>query len=145
MPYYPLFLDITGRPVLVVGAGKVALRKIRGVLECGAVVTVVAPEGVAEIGELPVKWKRRRFRRTDVRGMALVFAATDSREVNRRVASLADELGILVNVADSREECRFLVPARVRRGGVSVAISTEGESPRRAVAVRRLVEGVLGA
>ncbi|MCX6619922.1 MAG: bifunctional precorrin-2 dehydrogenase/sirohydrochlorin ferrochelatase [Acidobacteria bacterium] len=143
MPYYPLFLDLQGRPVLVVGAGKVALRKTRGLVECGAKVTVVAPAAEPEFAGLPVKWKRRRFRRPDVPGAVLVFAATNDRRVNHSVAREAERLGIPVNVADSKPECRFLVPARIRREGFSIAISTEGASPRQAAALRRKLETLL--
>lgn len=129
--------------MVVVGAGRVALRKTLGLVECGAMVTVVAPEGMAELAGLGVKWKRRRFRRPDLRGAVLAFAATNDRRVNRAVAEEAERQGIPVNVADCKEECRFLVPARVRRGDVTVAISTGGASPRRAAALRRRIEALV--
>ncbi|MCC7499408.1 MAG: bifunctional precorrin-2 dehydrogenase/sirohydrochlorin ferrochelatase [Bryobacterales bacterium] len=143
VPYYPLFLDIREKPVVVVGAGRVALRKTLGLLECGARVTVVAPARIEEFARLVVCWKQRRFQRRDLAGAALAFAATDDRRVNHRVAEEAARLGIPVNVADSREECRFLVPARVRREGVTIAISTGGRSPRRAAELRRKIEALL--
>ena len=143
MPYYPLFLDLRGKPVLVVGAGKVALRKVRGLLESDARVTVVAPEGLAEFEKLPVRWVRRRFRQSDLRGQVLAFAATNDRHVNRTVGQRAKMLGIPANVADAPAECDFIVPARVRRGDLQVAVSTGGRSPRLAAELRRRIERVL--
>src|SRR5690242_13716537 len=84
--YYPIFLDLKDRPVLVVGAGKVALRKTRGLLEAGARVTVVAPEHLAEFDKLRVRMVERAFRASDLSGAALVFAATDDRLTNHRIA-----------------------------------------------------------
>jgi precorrin-2 dehydrogenase/sirohydrochlorin ferrochelatase len=138
--YYPIFLDLRGKPVLVVGAGKVALRKTRGLVEAGAQVTVVAPRWESAFESMPVRLRRRRFRATDVAGAALVFTATDSRDVNRAVARAARRRGIPVNVADACEECDFILPARVRRGNLQIAVSTGGESPRLAAEIRRRLE-----
>jgi siroheme synthase-like protein len=140
---YPLFLDLQDAPVLVAGAGKVALRKIGGLIETGASITVVAPEAREEMATLPVHWHCRRFRASDLRGMRLAFAATDDRAVNRRIGALARDLGIPVNVADSREECTFHVPARVQHGDLQVAVSTGGRSPRLAVQLRNEIRDVL--
>jgi precorrin-2 dehydrogenase / sirohydrochlorin ferrochelatase len=140
VPYYPIFLDLEGKPVLVVGAGKVALRKTRGLLEAGAAVTVVAPRAEPEFGQLAVTMRQRAFRPSDIRGAVLVFAATDNRAVNQAVAQAAKRQGIPVNVADARAECSFIVPARITRGNVQIAISTGGESPRVAGALRRKIE-----
>ena len=139
-PYYPIFLDLGGKPVLVAGAGKVALRKTRGLLEAGARVTVVAPRAEPEFAGLPVNLRRRRFRASDLAGAMLAFAATDDRRVNRAVATAAKRRGIPVNVADARDECDFIVPSRITRGHLQVAVSTGGESPRLAAALRRKIE-----
>jgi precorrin-2 dehydrogenase / sirohydrochlorin ferrochelatase len=138
--YYPIFLDLAGKPVVVVGAGKVALRKARGLLEAGARVTVVAPRLEPEFARLPVKLRRRRFRASDLRGAALVFAATDDRRANRAVALAARRLRIPANIADSRAECDFIVPARITRGHLQIAVSTGGDSPRLAAALRSKIE-----
>jgi siroheme synthase-like protein len=140
MRYYPIFLDLTGKPVLVVGAGKVALRKTKGLLEAGAAVTVVAPRAESEFVRLAVTMRRRVFRASDIRGAVLVFAATDDRTVNHAVAQAAQRQGIPVNVADARAECSFIVPARITRRNLQIAISTGGESPRVAAALRRKIE-----
>ena len=128
---------------MVVGAGRIALRKTRGLLEAGARVTVVAPEHEPEFDELPVRMVARRFRATDLAGAVLVFAATDDRMTNHRIGVAAKGRGIFANIADSRDECSFVVPARVTRGIVQVAVSTGGENPRLSAELRRKLEDVL--
>ena len=129
--------------MLVVGAGKVALRKARGLVEAGARVTVVAPECEPEFEELPVRMVARRFRASDLVGAMLVFAATDDRMTNHRIAIAAKGKGVFANIADSAAECDFVVPARVLRGSVQVAISTGGESPRLSAELRKKLEDIL--
>jgi len=141
--YYPVFLDLKDRPVLVVGAGKVALRKTRGLLEAGARVTVVAPEALPDFDDLPVRLLRRAFRAADLAGVVLVFAATNDRQVNHRIGIAAKGRGVFANIADSAGECAFIVPARVNRGEVQVAISTGGKSPRVASELRRKLDAIL--
>jgi siroheme synthase-like protein len=141
--HYPIFLNLKDRPVLVVGAGKVALRKTRGLVESGARVTVVAPEWTVEFESLPVRMLQRRFRASDLNGITLVFAATNDRMTNHRIAFAAKGRGVFANIADSAEECDFLVPARVNRGSVQLAISTGGENPRVSAELRKRLEEVL--
>jgi siroheme synthase-like protein len=141
--YYPIFLDLKDQPVLVVGAGTVALRKTRALVEAGARVTVVAPEWDAEFESLPVKLVKRRFRALDLSGAGLVFAATDDRATNHRIGVAAKGKGLFANIADSAEECGFLVPARVERGCVQVAISTGGENPRLSGELRKKLDALL--
>jgi len=140
MPFYPIFLDLAEKRVVVVGGGPVAVRKTRGLIEAGARVTVVAPELSAK---LPVTWKARRYRSGDLHGATLAFTATDDRRVNARVATDAKALGVPVNVADSPAEGDFLVPARVRKNGFHIAISTDGANPRASAALRRRLENAL--
>jgi len=108
--------------VLVAGAGKVALRKTRGLLEAGARVTVIAPEWEPEFESLPVRLVRRRFRASDLGNHVLVFAATNDRRTNHRIGIAAKGKGVFANIADSAQECHFIVPARVERGHVQIAI-----------------------
>jgi siroheme synthase-like protein len=143
LKHYPIFLDLRGRSVLVVGAGKVALRKTRTLVEAGARVTVVAPEWEAEFEDLPVRLLRRHFRATDLAGAMLVFAATDDRLVNHRVGVAAKGKGVFANIADSADECDFVVPARLQRGPVQVAVSSGGENPRLSAEMRRKLEEIL--
>lgn len=139
----PIFLDLKDRNVLVVGAGKVALRKTRGLLEAGARVTVVAPEWEPEFEEMPVRLVQRRFRASDLAGAMLVFAATDDRLTNHRIGIAAKGKGVFANIADSAGECDFIVPARLQRGSIHVAISSGGENPRLSADLRRKLEEVL--
>ena len=143
LTHYPIFLDLRYRPVLVAGAGKVALRKVKGLLEAGAVVTVVAPRWETEFETLPVRLVRRRFRLSDLAEAVLVFAATDDRRTNHRICLLARKRGVFANIADSLDECDFIVPARIARGDVQIAISTGGKSPRLAGELRRKLERTL--
>jgi siroheme synthase-like protein len=127
----------------VVGAGKVALRKTRGLLEAGARVTVVSPEWAPEFEDLPVRLVRRGFRASDLAGNVLVFATTDDRMVNHRIGIAAKGRGVFANIADSAEECAFVVPARVERGELHIAISTGGTNPRVAADLRRKLDDIL--
>src|SRR5947207_9695799 len=120
--WYPIFLDLKDRPVLVVGAGTVALRKTKGLLAAGARVTVVAPRHLREFEKLAVRLVEREFRTSDLSGAALVFAATDDRLTNHRIAIAAKGRGMFANIADSAEECGFIVPARLTRDGVQIAV-----------------------
>lgn len=141
--WYPVFLDLEGKRVLVVGAGKVGFRKAAGLVEAAARVTVVAPRFDADFEGLRAERVEREFEDGDLEGSVLVCAATDSREVNRRIYELATARGIPVNVADARDECSFIVPARIHREGLQIAISTGGSDPSRAAAVRRELENWL--
>ncbi|MBS1855864.1 MAG: bifunctional precorrin-2 dehydrogenase/sirohydrochlorin ferrochelatase [Acidobacteria bacterium] len=143
MKHYPVFLDLKDRPVLVVGAGRIALRKTKGLVEAGARVTVVAPEHEPEFDELPVRLVSRRFRATDLAGAVLVFAATNDRLTNHRIGIAAKGRGIFANIADSAGECGFVVPARMARGSVHVAISTGGDNPRLSSELRKKLEELL--
>ena len=145
MNYYPIFLDLRSKPVLVVGGGKVALRKVKGLLEAEARVTVISPEIVGDLRELPVAIVEREYRPADCVGQTLVFATTDDREVNAKIARNAASLGIPANVADSPGECGFIVPARITEAGFQIAVSTGGISPRRAVAIRDRIKQMLGS
>ncbi len=132
---YPVSLRIDGAPCLVVGGGSVALRKVRGLIAAGARVRVVSPE----LPRRPsgVAWAKRRFRPADVRGMSLVFAATDDPGVNIAVAEACRREGVPVNVADAPHLCTFQVPSVVRRGALTLAVSTGGASPALARRLKR--------
>jgi siroheme synthase-like protein len=141
--HYPIFLDLRGKSVLVAGAGKVALRKTRGLAAAAAVITVVAPDVLPEFAALPVEIVPRPFEAADVKGRTLVFAATNSRAVNAAIAAECRRQGIWVNVADRREECTFFVPARAAVEGAEIAISTGGRDPAMAAALGRRIRAFL--
>lgn len=145
--YFPLFADLANRPVLVVGGGSVAARKVDLLRRAGARVTVVALELVEELeqrvcaGEILVL--RRSFEPAQLDGQRLVVAATSNPLVNRAVSVAAESRGLLVNVVDDREASSFIVPAIVDRSPIVVAISTAGVAPVLARRVRARVESVL--
>lgn len=128
-PAYPVGLVLAGRRVLVVGGGRVAARKIPALLECGAAVTVVAPEIGEAIAALPVAIEQRPYRRGEVAGFWLAVAATGDRGVDRAVSADSQAAGVLVNAADDPAACSIVLPAVLRRGPVAVAVSTDGTSP----------------
>jgi uroporphyrin-III C-methyltransferase/precorrin-2 dehydrogenase/sirohydrochlorin ferrochelatase len=139
--YFPIFFDLNDQPVLVVGGGEVALRKVSLLERCGARITVVAPEIMPELKEraerTAITHVPREFAPSDLEGARLVIVATSKRAVNRWIATLSEARGIPVNVVDDKEASRFIVPAIIDRDPVIVAISTGGTSP---VLARRLRE-----
>jgi precorrin-2 dehydrogenase/sirohydrochlorin ferrochelatase len=138
---YPVNLDLTGRPVLVVGGGRVASRKVAGLLAAGAVVSVVSPRAVAEIVDDPdVRWYNREYQRGEVASYRLAIAATDDPQVNALVAVDGERSGVFVNSADDPANCSFTLPAVARSGDVQVAVSTNGRSPALARWLRRRFE-----
>jgi len=147
-PWFPLFLDMRGRKVLVVGGGEVAARKVRSFVGCGAVVTVVAERASAPIVELSssgqVHLLLRPFEQADVEGQSLVIAATNNAAVNAAAGASSRALGIWTNVVDDPELCDFIVPAVVNRGSIQLAVSTGGSSPALAREIRRKVESAIG-
>ena len=144
--YYPLFLDLRGRRVVVVGGGWVAIQKVAELLPTGAEIVVVAPEVEPAIGELAAAgklvWWRRSYQPDDLAG-AFLLLASDSPTVNARAARDARRRGVLLNVADDPTHCDFITPAIVRRGDLTVAVSTGGRSPAFARYVRERLETVL--
>ena len=137
---YPVLLDLEGRPVLVVGGGPVAARKVAGLLRAGARVTVVAPEVCPElrgcIDRAQARWVPRGFEPGDMDGTVLAFVATSDPGVNRAAAGEARARGVWVNAADDPRGSDFHVPAVVRRGRLTVAVATAGASPEAAAWVR---------
>jgi siroheme synthase-like protein len=144
MAYFPLFVSMEGVPCLVIGGGRVALRKILTLMEFGAAVTVVSPRLLPEIEALSgIKLVRRKFREQDLEGISFLFAASSDELCNRRAAQLGRERKIPVNAADLPGDCDFFFPALVRRGDVVVGVSSAGKSPALTGRVRALVERAL--
>ena len=141
--YYMACIDLTGRAVLVVGAGRVALEKIEGLLSAGAAVTVVAPQVLPEVEGLELTIIRRGYRTTDLDGKFLVVAATATTSVNRRVFREAEARSMLCNVVDVPELCSFILPAIHRHEPIAVAVSTGGASPALAQHLRDQIATVV--
>lgn len=146
---YPVTLDLQGRPCLVVGGGVIAERKAAGLLDTGARVTVVSPTLSPGLMSLATDgrfaWRPREYAEGDTAGFFLVMVATDDGAVNAAVAAEARAGGVLVNCADDAERCDFVLPAVLRRGAVTVAVSTGGASPIMARLVREEIDAALPA
>jgi len=149
MAYYPLFLELVGRPCLVIGGGQVAFRKVSALFSCGARVKVVSPELTAALKQRvrrgKIRWIRRPFRSGDLNGMELAVAATDDQQVNRQAAREARRRKIWINVVDRPELCSFILPSVVRRGKLVLAVSTGGASPAVAKWIRKDLQARYGA
>ncbi|HEX2023387.1 MAG TPA: bifunctional precorrin-2 dehydrogenase/sirohydrochlorin ferrochelatase [Acidimicrobiales bacterium] len=142
---YPVNLILEGRRCLVVGGGAVAARKVEGLLACGAVVHVVAPEVSDEIRGWPeVTVDERPYQQDDITGRRLVIAATNSSAVNRSVFLDCEAEGIWVCGADDPENCSFTLPSVVRRGSLVFTVSTGGRSPAVARWLRERLEAQFG-
>ncbi|MGD0154430.1 MAG: bifunctional precorrin-2 dehydrogenase/sirohydrochlorin ferrochelatase [Thermacetogeniaceae bacterium] len=145
---YPIYLKLEGKKCLVVGGGAVAQRKIHGLRECGAAVTVVSPELTPSLQETAIGgdfcYNRRGFRAGDLDGQQIVVAATGDFELNAQIARLCLRRSIPVNVVDNPGLSTFYVPAVIRRGPLCISISTGGSSPLLARRIREDLEGELG-
>ena len=141
MGYYPVFIEMEGRRCLVIGGGRVAEGKVQGLLNAGAVVTVVAPDLTVALRELldagSISYEAREYVDGDLESYAICMAATDDGAVNGAVAAEGKRRRIWVNAADDPANCDFILPAVIRQGQVVVAASTGGASPALA---RRLRE-----
>jgi len=148
MHYFPICLDIANRPCIVIGGGAVAERKAKSLLECGGRVKVISPELTDSLASLhaagDLLWVKRPYQRGDLAGAFLVIAATDDPEVQRQVHAEAEEGNILLNVADVPKWCNFILPATVRRGDLTVSVSTGGKSPALASLLRKELEKLYG-
>ncbi len=148
MRYYPIYLDLKDRAVLVVGGGAIAESKAQQLNEAGARVRVVSPT----LTPLLSGWAARgviehvpgRFKEDDLKDVYLVISAADDQAVNEEVARLAAELGLLINVVDQPPLCNFITPALVTRGDLQVSVSTGGGSPSLAQRVKREVAASIG-
>ncbi|HEY4379720.1 MAG TPA: bifunctional precorrin-2 dehydrogenase/sirohydrochlorin ferrochelatase [Acidobacteriaceae bacterium] len=144
---FPIFLKLTGRPCIVIGAGHLAESKIESLQTANARVTVVAPAAserivaMAESGQ--VTWHQREYVTGDLAGQFLVVAATNVPAVNRAVFAEAEAAGVLINAVDDPPFCDFYFPSVVRRGDLQIAISTAGHSPALAQRLRKEINAIL--
>jgi precorrin-2 dehydrogenase/sirohydrochlorin ferrochelatase len=147
MSLFPIFLKLTGRPCIVIGAGNLAESKIESLQAANASVTVIAPAAserivaIAESGE--VVWHQREYAAGDLAGQFLVVAATNVPAVNRAVFAEAEAGGVLINAVDDPPFCDFYFPSVVRRGDLQIAISTAGHSPALAQRLRKEINALL--
>jgi siroheme synthase-like protein len=149
MGYFPVSLDLSGRPCVVVGGGAVAERRIEDLLAAGAAVTVVSPAltpvlaGMAAVGR--IRHVARPYRPGDLDAAALALTATDDPAVTAAVALEARARAVWLNAADDPAHCDFLLPAVVRRGILTIAVASGGASPALTRALREHLDATLGA
>lgn len=149
MDYYPLFLNLKGRPVVVIGGGAVAERKVSTLLQAGAAVTVISPKLTPRLtrwgAEQRLTVYRRAYRKGDLNRALLAFAATEKPVVNEKVAREAERKRLLFNRADQSGSEGFIVPALFSKGGMTIAVSSGGKSPAAAKQIRDCLEDCLTA
>lgn len=145
---FPVFLKIEGRPCLVVGAGTIGEEKIQGLLHAEAEICVVAPQATARVQawarEGKLRWERRKFRPSDLKGTFMVVAATSSPALHEKIYKAARRKSVLCNVVDDPEHCDFYYGSVIRRGALQIAISSAGQSPALAQRIRKELEQQFG-
>lgn len=146
--FYPVALQLAGRPCVVIGGGSVAEEKVRGLLDAGARVTLIAPQVTPHLARLAeegrIVWLPRTYRPGDLRGAFLAIAAAEDRTLNEAIWQEAEEQKVLLNAVDDSAHCHFIAPAIHRQGPVSVAVATEGKSPALAVHLRNRIAAMVG-
>ena len=144
MSYYPIYLNLHGRRCLVIGGGAVAERKIATLLEAGAIPTIVSPA----ITDTIARWAKdraveliaRHYESSDLTDYEIAFVATDDGEVNAQVFSDGRRLGVWINASDDPAHCDFILPSVLRRGDLTVAVSSGGTSPALSRTIREELE-----
>ena len=147
MKYYPVFMNIQNKNCLVVGGGRVGLRKAATLEKCRANVTLVSnifPKNNTILKRTSIVFKDKEYEEEDVKGMFFVFAATDNSELNQEIKNDAARRDILCNIADSPGKSDFILPSIVDRGDLAIAVSTSGSSPAMAKRIREDLEQLFG-
>ena len=147
-PYFPVFIDMEGRLVLVAGGGRIALRRVRTLLRFGAKIRVIAPRLCRELEDMEkdrmICIEQREYKPGDIKGAAFVLAATDSREVNRQIREECRTEGIPVNVSDARDLCDFYFSSVVLIDVADTGISSGGAALGRTNGLRPRTEKTVG-
>ena len=146
--YYPIFVDLDQKPVLVVGGGKVAYRKVMTLLDHGAIVRIISPRLLPELRDLVDSkrcfWVEKEYATEDIQDATLIFSCTDQEQVNYAAFVDAQQKYRLINVVDDPEKCSFIVPSILERGDLKIAVSTGGSSPIVARQIREQIEEQFG-
>lgn len=146
--FYPVYLNLKGKQVVVIGGGEVAERKVESLLGTDASIVVISPEATERLSSLAndgrINLRLRPYKVGDCAGAAIVLSATADAELNRRVFEEGTAAGALVNTADQPALCDFIMPAVVRRGDIAIAISTGGTSPGLAARLRQRISRMIG-
>ena len=148
MKYFPLFLDLKGRKILVVGNGFETVEKVAQMIETGADVHCISEELLPEILKMAEKgeiyYRQKRFEEKDLDGVWLVIGTSGDKALNAEIARSAEERNVFYNIVDVKNLCAFIFPALVRRGDLTIAISTSGNSPALAQKVKREINQTIG-
>jgi len=146
--YFPIFLNLKDKLCLVIGGGKVAERKVENLLKTGAKVKIISPEVTPSLKRLveegKIEWERRVYKKGDLNSAWLVIAATNDPKAQKEIYKEAEEKHIFCNVVDVPELCSFIVPSTIKRGLLTIAISTSGVSPAVARRLRETLEEIIG-
>ena len=146
--FFPVFLNLKDKLCIVIGGGRVAERKIENLLTVQAKIKVISPEVTLKLKKLAeegkIEWERRGYKKGDLNSAWLVIAATDNPEIQKEIFKEAEEKRIFCNVVDVPELCSFIVPSTIRRGLLTIAISTSGVSPAVARRLRETLEEIIG-
>lgn len=147
-PYFPLFVNIAGKKIIVAGGGKIALRRVRTLLKFGADICIISPEVCQEIAGLEkegvIKLLYRKYQSGDVKGAFMVIAATDDADVNNLIKEECGQNDIPVNTADKKSRCDFYFPSVVLTDETVIGISSGGDDPSAVKKTRRKIEKTLG-
>ncbi len=147
MPYFPAYIDLSDKEVLVIGGGKVATRKVLNLLKFTDNITVVSPKVSDEIRKLwkerKIKLKRRKFLVGDLKDKDMVIVAVDDLNLQKKVFQLCEKKRILCNSVDSPDFCNFIFPSLIVKGELVIGISTSGKVPALSKRVRELIENCL--
>jgi len=146
--FFPVFLNLKNKLCIIIGGGKVAERKVENLLTSQAKVKVISPEVTLKLKKLAeegkIEWERRVYKKGDLDSAWLVIAATDNPEIQKEIFKEAEEKHIFCNVVDVPELCSFIVPSTIRKGLLTIAISTSGASPAVARRLRETLEEIIG-
>jgi siroheme synthase-like protein len=146
--YYPIFLNISGKRCVIIGGGQVSLRKVKALLEHRASIEVISPDACPELNKLAKDGKismlPRRYRAGDLKDAFIAIATTSDRGINFEIAREAQRKSVLVNVVDDQENSDFIAPSYIRRGDITIAVSTAGRSPALARKIRNRLEKDFG-
>jgi len=148
MSFYPVYVQLEGKKVVVVGGGNVARRKVLALLECGAVIHLagraLTPELLEMVEKKEIHFLGREFKDEYLDNAFMIIAATDDKDLNHRISVCARGRGVLVNAVDQPPDCDFIVPSILKRGDLLIAISTSGKSPALARRIRKGLEAQFG-
>ena len=146
--YYPVYIELRGQPCVVIGGGKIAEGKVEGLLAARANVTVISPDLTVHLRELveekKITYLARAYQPGDLTGAFMVICATDQAEINHQVWQEASANRQLVNVVDDTPRCNFIAPSILRKGDLTIAISTSGKAPALAVRLKERLQRELG-